>query len=112
MIMPHSNTPDSNNHRKMLRQLGSAWLRKQREQRGLSQREVSDRLGIDSHTFISAIESGGPALPENRWEEYAKILDIDWQEFCKNMMMYFKPDIYKALFGVPSKKDLNTGVGG
>ena len=107
--MPHPKTKHSNDHRKILRQQGSAWLRKQREKRGLSQREVAERLGIDSHTFISAIEAGGPALPEDRWEEYANILDIDWPLFCKNMTMYFKPDIYKALFGSPSKKELNHG---
>ena len=108
--MPRPKTQESNDHRNMLRQLGGAWLRKQREQRKLSQRDISEQLGIDSHTFISAIESGGPSLPEDRWEEYAKILGIDWSNFCKSMMMYFKPDIYKALFGAPSKKDLNSGV--
>lgn len=76
---------------------------------GLSQREVSNRLGIDSHTFISAIESGGPSLPEDRWEEYAQILGIDWPEFCKNMIMYFKPDIYRGLFGEPSKTETQQG---
>lgn len=110
MAKPKSQSSSAS--RQLLRQQGSAWLRKQREQCGLSQRELSNRLGIDSHTFISAIESGGPALPEDRWEEYANILGIDWQDFCKNMIMYFKPDIYRALFGEPSKKELSQGKKG
>jgi transcriptional regulator with XRE-family HTH domain len=110
--MLHPKVKETNEHRMMLRQLGSTWLREQRVRVRLSQRAVSDKLGIDSHTFISAIESGGPSLPEDRWEEYAQILEIDWQEFCKTMLMYFMPEIYKALFGAPSKKELNRGIGG
>ncbi len=107
--MARPKTDTSNAQRLSMRQLGSAWLREKREKCGLSQREVSNRLGIDSHTFISAIESGGPSLPEDRWEEYAQILGIDWPEFCKNMIMYFKPDIYRSLFGEPSKTETQQG---
>jgi len=102
--MPHRKAPRSTDQRAQLRQRGGAWLRQQRKQRGLSQREVSEHLGIDSHTFISAIESGGPALPEERWEEYAKILGTDWPAFCIKMMMYFKPNIYTACFGKHLKR--------
>ena len=94
------------------RQSGAVWLRKKREERKLTQRDIAAKLNIDSQTFISAIEAGGPVLPEDRWKDYAKILEIDWRVFCKNMVMYFKPEIFDALFGPPSNQQINHGLEG
>jgi transcriptional regulator with XRE-family HTH domain len=41
-----------------LRRAGGEWLRKLRERRGLSQRDLAKLVGVEYYTFISQIEMG------------------------------------------------------
>ncbi len=88
------------------RQCGS-WLKYQREQikrpenknKVMTQRNVADALGNVTDSYISIIEKGIPALPEERWGEYADVIEVPRNEFARRMLFWLKPDIYDDLFG-------------
>ena len=58
------------------------WLHKVRKERGLSQHEVSEQVGI-SQQYYSTIESGkrGQSLPTPTAKRIASVLGFDWTQF-------------------------------
>ncbi len=90
------------------RRFGGKWLKSLRVSANLTQQQAANFMKV-SHTFISAIEIGGPSLPKDRWSEYAVILKVDINLFTKNMVMFYEPEIFNSLIGPPSKRDLING---
>ena len=74
------------------------WLRKLREARGLSQRELATLVGIEYYTFIAQIESGRGRIPPERYDAWARALGVDLREFVKEMLWYYEPTTWRALF--------------
>jgi len=74
-------------------------LREWRHKRGLTQRELCRAVGARSHTLISALESGRGRIPPNRYRIWARALGIEPQEFVRELMSYYDPVTYDALFG-------------
>lgn len=83
---------------KTLRKDAGAWLRSLREARGLSQRELAQRVAVEYYTFISQIESGRGRIPPDRYELWAKALDVNVSHFVKSLMRYYDPITYQLLF--------------
>ncbi len=81
-----------------LRRAGGEWLRKLREQRGLSQRELAKRVDADYYTFISQIETGRGRIPPDRYQVWAQALDIDAKLFVKTLLQYYDPITHAVLF--------------
>lgn len=75
------------------------WLRAAREARGLSQRALAAAVGIDYYTFIAQVEAGRGRIPPERYEAWARALDIPPKEFVRRMLMYYEPSTYRILFG-------------
>lgn len=86
-------------HKRDLRVEAGAWLRSLRQARGLSQREFAERVGTVYHTFISQIEAGRGRIPSERYEIWARALEIDPREFSIKMLGFYEPATYNLIFG-------------
>lgn len=74
------------------------WLRELREAQGLSQRDLSDALGLDYYTFISQLENGRGKIPSNRYRDWATALGQDSKAFVRKLLMHYDPVSYEILF--------------
>jgi len=74
------------------------WLRELREAQGLSQRDLSDALGLDYYTFISQLENGRGKIPSNRYRDWANALGQDTKTFVRKLLMHYDPVSYEILF--------------
>lgn len=75
------------------------WLKQQREAAGLTQRELALKIGSLYYTYISQVENGqGRIIPE-RWELWAKTLNVHPRIFAMKMLEGYEPVAYKMIFG-------------
>jgi len=81
-----------------LRRGAGTWLKQQREARGLSQRDLAQKVGVDYYTFISQVESGRGRIPPERYRAWAGALRIPPREFVTTLMRYYDPVTYRILF--------------
>lgn len=96
----------SSDHAKRLRKLGGGYIKKLRENAGMPQRELAEKVGLKYYTFVSQIESGQGRPPSYLYEDFARALGVPAPEFAKTMLMYYDPHAYSALFGAPSTREL------
>ena len=82
-----------------LRTQAGAWLRELREGRGLSQRELAQKVGAEYYTFISQLEHGRGRIPPDRYLVWASALQVDPREFVRGLMSYYDPVTYDIVFG-------------
>ena len=82
-----------------LRRQAGRWLRQMREQRGFTQRELAQAVQVEYYTFISQIESGRGRIPPDRYELWAKALNVDVRTFVKALTRFYDPITYRLLFG-------------
>lgn len=87
-----------------LRREAGQWLKERREAAGLSQRDLSKKVGIEYYTFISQIEAGRGRVPAERYEAYAEALGINPREFTKTMLRYNDTVVYNLLFGAEAEQ--------
>jgi transcriptional regulator with XRE-family HTH domain len=90
------------------RKKGGLFLKKTREKAGLTQKELADRLGIKYYTFVSQIESGKGRVPPDLYDKWAEAVSMETSDFVKKLLVFYDPVTFKALFGLPTKKDLNV----
>jgi transcriptional regulator with XRE-family HTH domain len=81
-----------------LRQEAGRWLRELREQRGLSQRNLADRVGAEYYTFISQIEAGRGRIPPDRYLEWARALKVEPKLFVQTLMRFYDPVTWEIIF--------------
>ena len=74
------------------RQLG-VFLRKKRESIGITQKELSQKLGLGTCQFISNIERGISEIPFGRIGVYAEALSLDTKELTKMIEQVLKKKI-------------------
>lgn len=82
------------------------WLRDCRASLGLSQREIADIAGFEYYTFISQLETGRGRVPAERYEAYAKALQVDPREFAMRMLQAYENSTYRILFPSEAMSDL------
>ncbi len=82
-----------------LRRQAGRWLKSLRERRGLSQRQLSQLVGVEYYSFISQLEAGRGRVPPERYEVWAEALGVDSVTFVKGLMRYYDPITYRILFG-------------
>ena len=80
------------------RKEGGAWLRRLREERGLSQRQLAQALNIEYYTFISQVEAGRGRVPPERYEDLAKALGVPPRALVKQLLFFYDPFTYRFLF--------------
>jgi transcriptional regulator with XRE-family HTH domain len=81
-----------------LRRQAGAWLKQLREARGLSQRNLADRVGAEYYTFISQLEAGRGRIPPDRYLEWAKALGVEPKVFVQTLLRYYDPVTYSIVF--------------
>ncbi len=81
-------------HRQRLREEGGSWLRKKREDAGLTQKQLSEILDLKIYTFISQVELGRGRIPFERYAEWARALKIDEYEFAAKVLSFYEPAIF------------------
>jgi transcriptional regulator with XRE-family HTH domain len=82
-----------------LRQSAGHWLRELREQQGLSQRELAEKVGAEYYTFISQLECGRGRIPPDRYLVWARALRVEPREFVLRLMSYYDPVTFDIIFG-------------
>jgi transcriptional regulator with XRE-family HTH domain len=82
-----------------LRREAGAWLMKRRVAAGLTQKDLAKLVGLDYYTFISAMENGRQRVPPERYETFARALQMEPHEFAKVMLRYDNPEAFRLLFG-------------
>lgn len=91
----HKASPE---HSKQQRLALGAWLRELREAQGLSQRDLSDALGLEYYTFISQLENGRGKIPSGRYTDWSIALGQDPKVFVRKLLMHYDPETYNVLF--------------
>lgn len=94
----NSSLHSSEDRRQDLRLQAGTWLRAMREEAGLSQRELAEKVGALYYTFISQIESGKGRIPPERYESWAEALGLDAREFSIRMLSFYEPTTYRLIF--------------
>jgi transcriptional regulator with XRE-family HTH domain len=82
-----------------LRTKAGRWLRELREKRGLSQRDLADKVGAEYYTFISQLEHGRGRIPPDRYLVWAKALGVEPRGFVRELMAHYDPVTYNIMFG-------------
>ena len=82
-----------------LRREAGRWLKRLREERGLSQRQMAAAIGAEYYTFISQIEAGRGRIPPDRYGVWAEALGIEPRVLVRTLLRYYDPVTYAALFG-------------
>lgn len=88
-----------------LRSQAGSWLRELREKRGLSQRDLAERVGAEYYTFISQLENGRGRIPPDRYLVWAEALGVQPREFVRTLMSYYDPVTYDIIFGEASRAE-------
>jgi transcriptional regulator with XRE-family HTH domain len=94
-----------------LRSQAGAWLRELREKRGLSQRDLAEKVGAEYYTFISQLENGRGRIPPDRYLIWAEALAVDPREFVRTLMSYYDPVTYEIIFGDAARTQTVGGRG-
>jgi transcriptional regulator with XRE-family HTH domain len=81
-----------------LRNEAGQWLRELREKRGLSQRELAQKVGAEPYTLISQLEHGRGRIPPDGYLVWADALRVDTRRFVRQLMSYYDPVTYSILF--------------
>src|SRR5262245_57259359 len=91
-----------------LRQEAGSWLRELREQRGLSQSELAQRVAVKYYTIISQLEHGRGRIPPDAYLVWANALGVDSRHFVWRLMSYYDPVTYEIFFGRERRKRART----
>jgi transcriptional regulator with XRE-family HTH domain len=82
-----------------LRKEAGRWLKELREARGLSQRNLADKVGAEYYTFISQLEAGRGRIPPDRYLAWAHALEIEPRFFVRSLLRFYDPVTYSILYG-------------
>ncbi|WP_296599341.1 helix-turn-helix transcriptional regulator [Phenylobacterium sp.] len=84
---------------KLLRQQAGRWLKSAREEAGLTQAELAEKVGLRYYTFVSQVESGLGRLPIETQGAWAEALGLVPGDFAKTLLRFYEPELYRLLFG-------------
>jgi ribosome-binding protein aMBF1 (putative translation factor) len=65
------------------------WLRKLRENCGLSQRQLAAKVGVENYSIISQLEAGRGRIPPDQHLVWASALNVEPQEFVRTVIFYY-----------------------
>ncbi|MEO1315360.1 MAG: helix-turn-helix transcriptional regulator [Pseudomonadota bacterium] len=91
---PAKTTDDAT--KELRRKLGR-WLKEHREERGLTQADLAERLGLRYYSFISQVENGLGRIPQDLYAPWAAALDIDPRIFAWTVLAHLEPGLYGML---------------
>ena len=95
----HTPPPPSAGHDvRKLRQEAGKWFKSLREARGLTQRELAEKVGVGYYTVISQLEVGRGRVRPEGYERWAHALGVDPREFVRQLLRFNDPEAYRLLF--------------
>ena len=94
--MKRASSPDIERRR------AGTWLRGLREEAGLTQIELANRLGFKYYAFVSQVETGFSRLPTEKMEAWARTLRVNPQHFARRLLAYYEPELHRVLYGTRS----------
>lgn len=74
------------------------WLKARREEAGLTQKDLAEKVGSVYNTFVSQIELGVGRIPPERYLEWCVALDVEPKIFALQMIKANEPEAYRMLF--------------
>lgn len=80
-----------------LRREAGAWLAELRNESGLSQTQLAEKLGLKYSTFISQIENGYGCVPTESMRAWAEALGMEPPEFARRLVSYYEPELHRLL---------------
>ncbi|RLA87999.1 MAG: hypothetical protein DRG20_06730 [Deltaproteobacteria bacterium] len=83
------------------------FLRKRRQELGLTQKQVAEALGYSFPNFISMIENGYK-VPLKRYKDFAKVLKLDERETLMRFLMIENEDAVNTLINLPKLDGMDT----
>src|SRR5438128_10949740 len=83
---------------KLLRQQAGRWLKQAREDAGLTQAELAEKVGLRYYTFVSQVESGLGRLPIETQGVWAEALGLEPGALARTLLRYYEPELYRLLF--------------
>ena len=84
------------------RRRAGTWLKGLREEAGLTQLELANRLGFKYYAFVSQVETGFSRLPTEKIEAWARTLRVDPQLFARRLLAYYEPELHRVLYEMKS----------
>lgn len=90
----------------IMKQTIGGYLKQARQDKGLTQKQLGDILGIEYYNVISQIELDRMSLPPAHWLNIAKALELNEAEFLVRCLNEVMPEVRKAVFGDVSDTDL------
>ena len=93
-VLEQARTPDR--HLKALHHDAGRWLKELRMARGLSQRELAEKVGVDYYTFIAQLESGLGRIEPDHYCIWADALGMAPLKFVLKLMRYYEPGTYRT----------------
>lgn len=88
------------------------FIRKRREELGLTQAQVAQAIGIRSPEFIGLVENGLRCIDLDRVPKLSDALQTDRGDLCRLALSEQAPIIYAVLFGSPVEISPRTTKGG
>lgn len=84
-------------------------IRTARQEAGLTQAELAEKVGLRYYTFVSQVESGLGRLPIETQGAWAEALGLVPGDFAKTLLRYYEPELYRLLFGAESAPQVLKG---
>jgi len=83
------------------------WLRALREGRGLSQRALAQRVGVEFYTIVAQLESGRGDIPPELYPVWARALGVDAREFARTLLSLQDEDAMLDVLPVARVRDVH-----
>jgi transcriptional regulator with XRE-family HTH domain len=80
------------------RKQAGTWLKGLREEAGLTQSELANRLGFKYYAFISQVETGFSRLPTGKMEVWAQTVGMEPRRFAQRLLAYYEPELHRVLY--------------
>lgn len=82
--------------KRLRRDLG-AWLKSKREEAGLTQADLAERLGLKYYSFVSQVENGIGRIPQDIYAAWADALGVPRREFALTAIAHLEPGLHRML---------------
>jgi transcriptional regulator with XRE-family HTH domain len=86
------------------RKQAGAWLKGLREEAGLTQLELANRLGFKYYAFVSQVETGFSRVPTEKMEAWARSVGVEPRQFVQRLLACYEPELHRVLYEGKSRE--------